>query len=82
MTMPWQQAYNPLGSAFASTVVAAIPIVVLLGCIASGRVKAHFAALIEKGAGVRRDPERAAAARKKACQLGQRDSCVKPKAAT
>src|SRR3954468_21684709 len=44
--MPWQQVYNPLGSAFASTVVAAIPVVVLLGCIASGRVKSHYAAVI------------------------------------
>jgi lactate permease len=35
-----------LHSAFLSTVAAAIPIVVLLGCIASGKVKAHVAALI------------------------------------
>jgi lactate permease len=46
VTSPWQQVYNPLGSAFASTIVAAIPVVVLLGCIASGRVKSHYAALI------------------------------------
>ena len=44
--MQWQQVYDPLGSALLSTLVAAIPIVVLLGCIASGRVKAHIAALI------------------------------------
>jgi lactate permease len=43
--MHWSQSYNPLGNAFASTIVAALPIVVLLGCIASGRIKAHFAAL-------------------------------------
>jgi lactate permease len=43
--MHWTQNYNPLGNAFASTLVAALPIVVLLGCIASGRVKAHVAAL-------------------------------------
>ena len=44
--MQWMQVYDPLGNAAASTVVAAIPIGVLLGCIASGRVKAHYAALL------------------------------------
>jgi len=44
--MHWPQNYNPLGSAFLSTLVAAIPVVVLLGCIASGKIKAHVAALI------------------------------------
>ena len=44
--MRWQQLYDPLGHAGVSTVVAAIPIGVLLGCIASGRVKAHHAALL------------------------------------
>jgi lactate permease len=42
----WQQVYDPLGSPVVSTLVAAIPIVVLLGLIASGKLKAHFAALI------------------------------------
>jgi lactate permease len=44
--MQWAQSYDPLGSPLASTLAAAIPIVVLLGCIASGRVKAHIAALL------------------------------------
>jgi lactate permease len=49
--MQWQQLYTPLGSAGASTVVAAIPIGVLLGCIASGKVKTHHAALLALATG-------------------------------
>ncbi len=43
--MHWSQNYDPLGNAFASTLIAALPIAVLLGCIASGKVRAHVAAL-------------------------------------
>ena len=46
MITPWPQTYDPLGSATLSTIVAALPVVVLLGAIASGRVKAHVAALL------------------------------------
>src|SRR5262247_1112720 len=42
----WSQIYNPLGSAALSTVAAAVPVVTLLILIASGRVKAHIAAII------------------------------------
>ena len=42
----WNQIYNPLGNASLSTVAAAIPVVVLLALIASGKVKAHLAAII------------------------------------
>jgi lactate permease len=42
----WNQIYNPLGNAALSTVAAAIPVVTLLVLIASGRVKAHIAAII------------------------------------
>jgi lactate permease len=42
----WNQIYNPLGNAALSTVAAAIPVVLLLVLIASGRVKAHIAAII------------------------------------
>ena len=42
----WNQVYNPLGSAALSTIAAAIPVVTLLILIASGRVKAHIAAII------------------------------------
>ena len=42
----WNQSYNPLGNAALSTIVAAIPVVTLLVLIASGKVKAHIAAII------------------------------------
>src|SRR3989440_10511210 len=42
----WNQIYNPLGNAALSTVAAALPVVTLLVLMASGRVKAHIAAVI------------------------------------
>jgi lactate permease len=42
----WNQIYNPLGSSALSTIAAAVPVVTLLVLIASGRVKAHIAAII------------------------------------
>jgi lactate permease len=42
----WNQIYNPLGNAALSTIAAAVPVVTLLVLIASGRVKAHVAAII------------------------------------
>src|SRR5881398_1478603 len=42
----WDQIYNPLGNAALSTIAAAVPVVTLLVLIASGRVKAHLAAII------------------------------------
>ncbi|MDH2383825.1 L-lactate permease [Bradyrhizobium sp. CER78] len=42
----WNQIYNPLGNAGLSTVAAAVPVVTLLVLIASGKVKAHIAAII------------------------------------
>src|SRR5579862_105753 len=42
----WSQIYNPLGSELLSTLVAAIPVVVLLVLIATGKVGAHVAAII------------------------------------
>jgi lactate permease len=42
----WNQVYNPLNNAALSTVAAAIPVVTLLVLIASGKVKAHIAAII------------------------------------
>jgi lactate permease len=42
----WDQVYNPLNSTTLSTLAAAVPVVTLLVLIASGRVKAHIAAII------------------------------------
>lgn len=41
----WHQVYNPLGSPVLSTVLALTPVAVLLGGLASHRVRAHWAAL-------------------------------------
>jgi lactate permease len=43
--MVWTQNYDPFGSPLLSTLVAALPVVALLGLLASGRVPAHWAAL-------------------------------------
>lgn len=43
--MSWPQAYAPHDSVVASTLVAALPLVVLLGLLAMRRVRAHWAAL-------------------------------------
>jgi lactate permease len=42
----WNQVYNPFDNAVFSTIAAAVPVVTLLGLIASGRVKAPVAAII------------------------------------
>jgi lactate permease len=43
--MTWTQTYDPLQSALLSPLAAAVPVVVLLGLLASGRVSAPLAAL-------------------------------------
>jgi lactate permease len=43
--MYWTQNYDPLGSPVLSTLLAALPILVLLGLLATGRVSAQMAAL-------------------------------------
>lgn len=43
--MPWSQEYNPLHQPVLSTGAAALPVVILLGLLASGRVRAWWAAL-------------------------------------
>jgi lactate permease len=42
----WNQIYNPLDNTALSTIAAAVPVVTLLVLIASGKVKAHIAAII------------------------------------
>ena len=45
----WPQPYNPAGSVLLSTLAAALPIVLLLGALASNKVQAHWAALLGLG---------------------------------
>ena len=42
----WNQVYDPLSSGVLSTLVAALPLVVLLGLLARHGVRAHYAALL------------------------------------
>jgi lactate permease len=42
----WNQVYNPFGNSALSTIAAAVPVVLLLVLIASGKVKAHIAAIL------------------------------------
>ena len=42
----WNQVYDPFGNQWLSTLAASIPVIALLGMIASGKVKAHIAAVI------------------------------------
>lgn len=44
--MTWTQNYTPLGNLFLSALVAALPVIVLLGSLAFFHVKAHIAALL------------------------------------
>jgi lactate permease len=47
--MVWTQHYDPLHNLFLSTVVAALPVVTLLSCIAALRIRTHFSAAIGLG---------------------------------
>src|ERR1035441_683600 len=50
MDAVWLQNYDPLHNPVLSTVLAALPVVVLLGSIALLRIRIHFSALIGLGA--------------------------------
>jgi lactate permease len=47
--MQWTQVYTPLGNLYLSALVAAIPVLVLLGALGLFRVPAHWAALLGLG---------------------------------
>lgn len=42
----WNQVYDPFGNAWLSTLAASLPVIALLGMIASGKVQAHIAAVL------------------------------------
>jgi lactate permease len=44
--MPWTQLYDPFGSIFVSALVAALPVIVLLGLLAFTKMHAHMAAVL------------------------------------
>jgi len=46
LATPWSQVYDPTGHWWLSTLVAALPVVVLLGSLAIFHVKAHLAAMM------------------------------------
>ena len=47
--MVWQQIYDPFGSPWLSTLMAAVPVVVMLAALAFFHIKAHIAALLALG---------------------------------
>ncbi|MGA7079854.1 MAG: L-lactate permease [Terriglobales bacterium] len=52
LAKPWAQNYDPTGSWWLSTLIAALPIVVLLGTLALLHIKAHYAALLGLATGL------------------------------
>jgi len=52
MDKTWFQNYDPLNNAVLSTVLAALPILILLGSIAFFKIRIHFAALAGLGVAI------------------------------
>jgi lactate permease len=48
----WNQVYDPLSNQALSTLMAATPVVILLALLASGKIKAHVAALLALAAAI------------------------------
>src|ERR1700722_11349737 len=46
LSAAWSQGYDPTGYWLISTLLAALPVVVLLGSLALGHAKAHYAAMM------------------------------------
>ena len=46
LSHPWPQNYDPVGNWWLSTLIAALPVVVLLGTLALLHMKAHYSALL------------------------------------
>ena len=67
--MVWSQIYNPLGNAWLSTLVAAVPIVVLLGALGIFRIKAAPMRRIRSGCCARAASGHAAAPPRSAMKL-------------
>ena len=49
LSQPWNQQYDPTGHWLLSTIIASLPVLVLLGSLAFGHAKAHYAALMGLG---------------------------------
>ena len=61
--MIWSQVYDPFGSMLLSTLLAALPVIVLLGAIGIFEMRAHLAALLGLAQRARSSPSSSSACR-------------------